>query len=217
MNQPDEAGKWYSYAIKMNPDRETAYRYWGDVLVKTGRMAEARAKLIDAVVAEPYNRSTWTGLGQWAQRAGVKIAPPQIPVPDFKRGEEKSAITLDPANLGSGSWIIYAGVRTNWANGKLFHEAYPNEREYRHSLREEAEALTAVADFARKPGKEGKTNALDPGLQTLVKLAEAGLIESYILLSRADKGISQDYAAYRASHRDKLREYLSQYVVPLAK
>src|SRR5215471_1094494 len=104
MNQPDEAGKWYGYAIKMNPDRETAYRYWGDVLVKSGKMAEARSRLIDAVVAEPYNRSTWTGLGQWAQRAGVKIAPPQIPVPDFKRGEEgKSAITLDPANLGSGS------------------------------------------------------------------------------------------------------------------
>src|SRR5215471_15500730 len=65
MNQPDDAGKWYAYAIKMNPGRETAYRYWGDVLAKTGKLGEARSKLIDAVVAEPYNRTTWTGLGQW--------------------------------------------------------------------------------------------------------------------------------------------------------
>jgi tetratricopeptide (TPR) repeat protein len=214
MNQPDEASKWYAYAIKMNPDRETAYRYWGDVLAKTGKMAEARSKLIDAIVAEPYNRSTWTGLGQWAQRASVKIAPPQIPVPDFKRGDDgKSAITLDPAHAGSGSWIIYAGVRTEWANGKLFHEAYPNEKEYRHSLREETAALKAVADFAAKSVKAGKDYP-DPGLEILVKLAASGLIESYVLLNRTDQGIAQDYAAYRSGYREKLRQYLEQYVVP---
>src|SRR5260370_17399817 len=87
MNQPDEAGKSYAAAIKMFPDRETAYRYWGDVLVKSGKMAQARSVLIDAIVAEPYNRSTWKGIGQWAQATGVKVAHPAMRVPEFKTGE----------------------------------------------------------------------------------------------------------------------------------
>ena len=32
-----EAGNWYAKAIAINPNRETAYRYWGDCLVKAGK------------------------------------------------------------------------------------------------------------------------------------------------------------------------------------
>jgi tetratricopeptide (TPR) repeat protein len=215
MNQPDEAGKWYAAAIKMSPDRETAYRYWGDVLVKIGKMAEARSVLIDAIVAEPYNRSTWKGIGQWAQAAGVKVAPPAIAVPDFKTGEiGQSTVTLDTRGDGSECWILYVGVRASWATGDLFSLAYPNEKQYRHSLREETEALKAVADFATASLKDGKIKKLQPGLQVLVNLAASGLIGPYVLLTRADQGIAQDYPGYRSQHRDKLREYLSKFVVP---
>jgi tetratricopeptide (TPR) repeat protein len=218
MNQPDEAGKWYEAAIKMYPDRETAYRYWADVRVKTGKMAEARALLIDAIIAEPYNRSPWTGLGQWANAARVKVAPPQIPIPDFKTGEAgHSTVTLDPSGEGSEAWITYIGVRATWANGKQFRLEYPGEKEYRHSLREETDALKTVVLTVSASLKEGKIKKLQPGLEALVKLADNGLLESYVLLTRPDRGIAQDYEAYRAEHREKLREYLSKFVVPEAK
>src|SRR5437868_6733832 len=32
MKNYDEAGTWYAKATSINPDRETAYRYWGDAL-----------------------------------------------------------------------------------------------------------------------------------------------------------------------------------------
>ncbi len=32
MKDYDEAGTWFAKAIAINPDRETAYRYWGDTL-----------------------------------------------------------------------------------------------------------------------------------------------------------------------------------------
>jgi thioredoxin-like negative regulator of GroEL len=215
MNQPDEAGKWYAAAIKMYPDRETAYRYWADVLVKSGEMARARDLLIDAIVAEPYNRAPMTGLGQWANAARVKVAPPEIPIPDFKTGEKgQTTLTIDTSGNGSEAWIAYIGIRAAWANGKLFGLAYPGEKEYRHSLREETEALKAVVDLVLKNLKEGKIKKLQPGLEALVKLAENGLLESFVLLTRPDRGIAQDYAAYRAEHREKLREYLSKFVVP---
>ena len=62
--------------------------------------------------------------------------------------------------------------------------------------------------------KEGKIKRLQPGLDALVRLADNGLLESYVLLTRPDRGIAQDYGAYRAEHREKLREYLSKFVVP---
>ena len=54
----------------------------------------------------------------------------------------------------------------------------------------------------------------DPSLATLVKLNDEGLLEPYVLLTRADAGIARDYATYRKGHRDKLRSYMDEYVVP---
>jgi len=62
--------------------------------------------------------------------------------------------------------------------------------------------------------KDKKVKKLDPNLAVLLKLKESGLVEPYILISAADQGIAQDYAAYREQHRDKLRQYLDEIVVP---
>ena len=47
----------------------------------------------------------------------------------------------------------------------------------------------------------------------LKKLSDGGLLEAYILLGRADEGISQDHPAYLKENRDKLRRYVVEYVV----
>jgi hypothetical protein len=51
----------------------------------------------------------------------------------------------------------------------------------------------------------------------LLKLQEAGFLEAYILLALADQGIAQDYLPYREKNRDKIRRYLSEFVVPAIK
>jgi len=108
--------------------------------------------------------------------------------------------------------LMYDLTRVTWAKGD-FSKNFPDEKVYRHSLREEATALRMVADFAAKDLKSGKIKALEPSLSTLVKLNEEGLLEAYILLARADQGIARDYAAYRQANRDKLRRYFKEYVV----
>jgi hypothetical protein len=44
----------------------------------------------------------------------------------------------------------------------------------------------------------------------------AKMIEAYVLLNAADEGIAQDYPGYREKHREKLEQYLSEFVVPSA-
>jgi tetratricopeptide (TPR) repeat protein len=217
------AGEWFAKAIEIDPNRETAYRYWGDALAAMGKNSEAREKYIQAIVADPYNNRGWVGLNQWAQRNKVKL--------NWVKLQDKSAvsaqaggsmnITLDPTSLGKGdlsgpAWLAYGGERALW-HGDKFKKEFPNETTYRRTMREEADCLhlmvtvmTEQKDFATKE------KDLDPSLIALVKIDQAGFIEPFALLNRADKDIAQDYAPYRIAHRDTLYRYFDEFVVPKA-
>ena len=68
-----------------------------------------------------------------------------------------------------------------------------------------------MSDDPKKVKKQRKK--LDAEAQTLLKLKESGLLEAYVLISRPDNGIAQDYAPYRAEHRDKLIQYISEWII----
>jgi len=219
----DKAGVWFAKAIALDPNRETAYRYWADGLMNGGKNKQAEDKFTDAIVAEPYNSAAWRGLNQYAGRNNVKLAHPKITVPvEFSAsGDGNTKITL--GNLtggkdddGSFAWTMYGISRALWQTGKdgklseKFARAYPNERVYRHTLAEETDALRTVLTVL-KDNKKAKN--IDSSLAMLKKLDAEGLLEAYILFARSDAGIKQDYAAYRQSNRDKLKRYLTEYVM----
>lgn len=215
------AAKWFARAIAVDPNRETAYRYWGDAILKYGDdpMA-AKAKFIDAIVAEPYNKLAWQGLRQWAQiEKAVVLAPkidrPAAPVVDPKNPKNVT-INIDPAatdekqHPGGFAWMGYSLARASY-RGDRFKKEFPGEKEYRHTLKEEDAALSAVAGIV----KEGKIKPenLDESLRNLVELHDAGMLDCWILISGSDDGIAQDYDAYRKTHRQLLRDYLDRFVV----
>jgi len=216
----DAAGVWFAKAIAIDPNRETAYRYWGDALDAQGKSSDARDKFVDAIVAGPYDRRSYVGLTQWADRHKITLGHPRIDIASNatsgKPGEVN--ITIDPSALksdddGSAAWMMYGMVRALWLNKKDgsrsddFAKAYPNEPTYRHSLAEELAALRAVVEVVQSQMKEKKIKKLTPSLENLMKLSDAGLLEAYILFVRPDQGIVRDYAGYRKTNRDKLRRY----------
>lgn len=219
-NAFDRAGIWFGKAIAINPNRETAYRYWGDALDAQGKTNDARDKFVDAIIAEPYKRGVYDGLGQWAERHNVPASHPKIdqPPPSLKseKSGDQTTILIDPSKLDSKSpahyWSFYDLTRATYKTAS-FPREYPNETEYRHSLKEEATALRIVAEICAKDFKEGKVKLLDQSLRNLIKLNDAGLLEAYILFARPDAGIARDYDAYRAANRDKLRRYWSEIVI----
>lgn len=217
----DKAGIWFAKAIALDPNRETAHRYWADGLALSGNKKSAVDKYLDAVVAEPYSSSAWRGLIQYAQTNDIKLAHPKIEIPvDFSTSSNGNAkITLgmgDKNDDGSFAWTTYGLSRAAWQTGKdgnlskEFAKAYPNEKVYRHSLAEETDALRTVLTVV----KESKdTKKLNPALTALKKLSDEGLLEAYLLIARADAEIRQDYADYRQNNREKLKRYLSEYVM----
>src|ERR1700730_7540274 len=220
IGQSEKAGDWYAKAIAINPDRETAYRYWGDVLMKQGKAGEARDKFIEAFIAEPYNRLARNGFIQWAQQNNVTIAHPRIDIPTSVTPLEngKMTVNLDASVLkgddknGTSAWIMYGLVRAAWATAD-FAKEFPDEKKYRHSLKEEAAALRAVIAGLSNGKKEKDVSKLDASLQTLLKLEKAGLLEAYILLATPDDAFFHVFPPYRRANTDKLRRYVIEYVM----
>jgi tetratricopeptide (TPR) repeat protein len=214
-----KALEWYDRAITLNPNGETAYRYEADMLTKNGEMEKARTRAIQAVVADPYSAIPWRGLQQWATVNKLQLHAVHINTHSDvdANGKSGTSIALDLGSLTSGgnAWIVYAGSRANWRQ-KKFQETYPLEPQYRHSLAEETEALSAAASVLDESSAETSGKPADADQLLLESIAEAKMLEPYILFNAADQGISKDYAAYRETHRAQLEEYLSRFVVPPA-
>lgn len=215
------AAKWFARAIAINPNRETAYRYWGDAILRYGNDPQAaREKFIQAVVAEPYNKLAWQGLQQWARVEKAVIMAPKIdrpagPAADASKPNTiniviNAAATDDKKNPGSSAWMMYSLMRASYQM-EVFKKDYPDEKQYRHSLKEEDMALGAVAESLEE--KKITPNKLDESLRNLLELKKAGLLDAWILISAADQGIAQDYGAYRDAHRELLHDYLDRFVV----
>ena len=212
-----QAEIWYQRAITIDPNIETAYRYSATFLMKQGKTEAARDRSIEAFITEPYNQFARAGMVLWGQVTKTSLAHPTIDIPTDVTFDDKgdAKINLDASALlggkddGSFAWIIYGGTRSTWKKEE-FAKRFPNEKVYRHSLPEEAEALRSVLTLATS---DKKVKHLSPALQKLKKLNDEGLLEAYILLARPDAGISQDHPAYLKANRDKLRRYMVEYVV----
>jgi tetratricopeptide (TPR) repeat protein len=219
-----KAGEWYEKAIQLDPNIETAYRYYAEMLAKENQMARARTMMIHAAVAEPYNRMVWRDLRAWANVNQVPLDFTSVNIPDpatnSKKDEPVFAFKLFPERPKdvSDAWQAYHSVRADWKQRK-FKQHFPKETKYRHSLAEETEALNAaimVLEQLRANIDTAEQVTEDQSLLLLLRLHQAGLLESYVLFRLGDEGIAKDYSAYRAKNRNKLEEYMDKFVVPPA-
>ena len=217
-NKFSKAAEWYQHSIELEPNVETAYRYYADMLARHGEMAKARVMLIQAAVAEPYNKIVWRELHAWAMLNNAQLNLVYVAIPELNGGEDtRSKLRYQRPVAASAAWEAYWAVKRNWQTGGQFRKHFFEEKGYRHSLGEESEALTAAAKIVEKLQRDEElagplTN--DAAATLLLKLYHAGLIEPYILFSLGDNGIARDYAGYRTHNRRKLEEYMNQFVLP---
>jgi len=211
------AAEWFSRAAQLDPTREAGYRYWGDALSALGKSAEAREQYINAIIAEPYTHAPWSALAEWAKANKTTLNWFRIQdrckiVSDQNGVQVMLDQSLTQEDPMFKPWVAYCGARQSWQKEK-FKQHFPNEAKYRHTLQEEVDALHLMAQELEKPGMAAK---LDPTFASLVQVDQAGFLEPYSLLNRPDQEIAQDYAPYRAAHRDTLYHYFNEYVVPKA-
>jgi tetratricopeptide (TPR) repeat protein len=218
-HQTTFAEEWFANAVRINPDVETAYRYWGDALLGQGDLKEARSKYIEAIIADPYNQTSWAGLNNWLKRSGTKLTWMKLRdrvAVQVKDG--KTDVTLDSSlpkddKLLMAAWLSYGMSRALWMREK-FAQEYPSEASYRHSLREETESLRTLIAVSKEIAEKEKVDLSTSDFGLLIEIEKAGFLEPFVLLNRADSGIVRDYPGYRGTSREKIRLYLDQKVIP---
>jgi tetratricopeptide (TPR) repeat protein len=211
------ASEWYERAARLDPNIETAYRYYADMLARQGDMAKARTMLIHAAVAEPYNKIVWREIRAWALISKTAFNLVYVGIPLSSKADPTTR--SGPALEVMAAWRAYYSVKDDWKKRGKFRKQLSQEPEYRHSLAEEDDALTAAAQMLEKLRQDRQTQALvtsDPNAMLLLKLYDAHLIDPYVLFSLGDDDIAKDYVAYRSKNRDKLESYLDQFVMPPA-
>jgi tetratricopeptide (TPR) repeat protein len=215
------AGEWYERAMRLDPEIETAFRYNADMLARQGDMAKARSMLIQAAVAEPYNKIVWREIRAWALINHTAFTLMYLPIPPD--AQDDAIQTAEPASGQPpqllSAWRTYYAMISDWRKGGKFANQFPQEKAYRHSLAEESEALTAAARILQTLSQDEKSAELVTGntvAELLLKLYDADLIDPYVLFSLGDDGIARDYKAYRAVNRTKLEEYMDKFVMPPA-
>jgi tetratricopeptide (TPR) repeat protein len=206
----------YQKAISINPNRETAYRYSATPLMKQGKTDEAKLRYVEAFITEPSSNFAVAGMQQWSQVTHNAVGHPRVDIPVTVTYDAKGVIQITlGANVmtakddGSPAWIAYGGARKLW-HDETFAKTFPREAVYRHSLAEEAEALRLVLTMAAAD-KQVKT--LSPAIANLKKLNDAGVLEAFIMLAKADAGIAKDFPEYLRQHRDLLRRYVVEFVI----
>lgn len=226
-NDVNNAGLWFQKAIAIDPDRDTAYRYWGDALFKAGNRDAAREKYIQAYIAEPYAKPGYLSLVQFANLMNTPVTVPKLAIPQYTapNGVLQPDPTLDSEaarDSGRSAWLVYRQCRVKHAGPAGYKlsfsvgadgQTHPSGNY--HSLGEESECLRATAAELRTRIIEGTVTQshLDPSLQTLMALDKTGLLECWILLNNADMGIRFDYPAYRNDHREKLANYIERFML----
>lgn len=99
-------------------------------------------------MAEPYNPITWRALQGWATTNKLQLKRVHVDTPNnvSQTGEKNITITMDPkaSDETSTLWLSYGLAKVKW-RGDEFKKQFPAEKQYRHSLAEEAEALTMAA------------------------------------------------------------------------
>ena len=152
---------------------------------------------------------------RWAEAVGAILVHLRIDRPKTTvgaDGTEKTTITLDSLMKGGSqmAWITYTGTRSIWKKEK-FAKEFPDEKVYRHSMKEEVDALRSVVSAAKDFEKDPKK--VDPQIQMIARLDSEGLLDAFVLMTASDEGVASDHPKYLREHRDKLREYVKKYVI----
>jgi len=217
----DLAAKWFAKAVAINPDIETAHRYWADALEHQGKYPDATREYVEAVVAEPYNGMTRERFKEYKERCRPALKGATMRLPSagvvLKNGKVEIQVNGkdDPFAIALG--LCYASACAN-VRSKDFSKLYPGENKPRRSLPEEVAGLramnrmaTEIAAAKTEPANSDEKAKWQPALNTLAQIERDGLLEAYALLERPDQDLARDYVAYRAAHRDLLVRFVRRY------
>ncbi|MEZ5307077.1 MAG: tetratricopeptide repeat protein [Pyrinomonadaceae bacterium] len=195
----------FQQAIDINSEKSIGHYFLGDAYLYDGRSQAALEKYIDSFIRDPQAEVSWSNFSKWSDVSDQQITMSTVAPPG---GEPTGEIVLAPSRLeesdGTSSWMKYGESVQAWKArnvGKRFDVAT------------EAAGLQAVSDEFKRLMKTGKVKEPDEDLQTLVKIADDGMLVQYVYLFRMRKSFSEDYQFAMRKNEPLVRRFIKKYIL----
>lgn len=200
----------YLKAIALDPTLPKAHFFASSAYLKLGRTADAREEVIRALTYAPSYPSIWKIALNNPQAWGAKpVIRHEFHPPDGFLGA-RNAKGVDVFGGPKGEWLGYAICKAVWANEPQFQARHGKGG---WSLEEEHACLYNQVMSAESATK-GKLTGLEAHLD---EVANAGLLDGYILFEIAGRHCPLMLSVMNDEARKQVEDYIRRYVIVAAK
>ncbi|MCB1054933.1 MAG: tetratricopeptide repeat protein [Acidobacteria bacterium] len=207
---------WYQKTIELNPHDFIGYFFQASALLHLGRSEEARQSYIEALARRPHRPTVVTAVRRAAGTLGYRaLEKTFVPRAMARREGEKIAVYAD---LERPYRAAYGLCKAIWLGEPEYTETRGGGDENNWSLRAEEECLgsLAVSYFVlREDPEPEKPFEPDPDIEDLLAVAEADLLDGFVLYELAYHFHPQMTLLVPEDLFDEVRAYLDAFVLPL--
>lgn len=216
MKQWAEAETRFRKAAELAPLHDQAWRFLADALHAQQKWPEMELALASAIGAHPDQVTAWQRMAQFQGGHGVALSPLGLKVKARGRIDPKTGgvkVEMEPkapdakhaGRVDDGFWMMLA---LSQASGEL--KAQKKEGGMTPFAIELAAWQAAFDGVARMETKES-LSLQDPALLALRKLADAGQLETALLLLQYKEAYRPELEAWKATHPEGVRKFINVY------
>jgi len=176
--QPEKALAEYEKAIRMNPQDHRLFFFRANAQLALGRIEEARKSYIHSLMLRPRYSYALQVIEARRDVLKMKIREPFFHPPVLVRKEGEDIVVY--CDLAKGPhWLAYANAKAVWLGEPSHRREVAGSEAAGWSSSEERECLKhLLAVYATRADKAA---TVDPDLELLQKVAEAGDLDYFIL------------------------------------
>jgi tetratricopeptide (TPR) repeat protein len=182
--EPAVALERYERASRANPSDHRSWYYRGNALVELERAADALDAYAHALALRPRHTPMLDGIEVRAKRLGVRLRADLLsPRASVVRNEDGS-ITI--RSVPEPHWVAYGACKALWMGEPSRRKEVLGSEEHPFTTVEETECLATLLVIYIALREKGE-NEPEPALDRLRQIAEAGMLDAFILYELASR------------------------------
>jgi tetratricopeptide (TPR) repeat protein len=206
-----EAAALYRQATQLDPLNGQAWRFLANALLDEGKVEEVEDLLCQSIGAAPNDLYVWFYLQSYLDSMGVTLEPIDLRIHAYREAGEKTW-TVDEQNEPAetaqnkeqpGATLIWsANAMAHIEQARLHPEYSPFQLDFA--------AWQRTFEFAARSAKDGELKTVDPGLNHLYALNQAGLLKPALLLLAYREDYRPELESWKKENPKGIRDFVHQ-------
>lgn len=205
----EDALEMYRKAEAANPAAPQSYFFQASVLTDQGQREQALDAYAEALIRSSRRATLLKAIAVRAKKLGI-VPPTDLFHPQAVAQQVDGKFRVCLAST-TAHWIAYGLCKAMWLGEPGHREALTGSTDHHFSNIEEQECLGALLSYYGSQRRAGKTPP-EPELDRLLTIAEAGMMDGFILLELATRAAPQAPLYVSEGSRRALKAYVRRFV-----